>query len=48
MCAKQTRFPIHVTDRTEIAADDLKISILANIVLCHFKHAEMQVGDWAE
>lgn len=39
---------VHVTDGTEIASDDLIVCLLASIVFRHFKHAEVQVGDWTE
>ena len=47
-CTEQTWFLVHVGDRTEIATNDLKIGIVPNIVLRHFKHTKMKVGDWAE
>ena len=45
---QEARFFIHITDRTEITSDDLVVGLLPSIIFRHFKHAEVQVGDWAE
>lgn len=37
-----------VADRTEVAADDLKVCALTNVVLRHLEHPQMKVRDWAE
>ena len=37
-----------VADRAEVAADDLPVGVLANVVLGHLEHAEVKVGDGAE
>ena len=46
--AKQPRFLVHVAHRAEITTDDLEIRILPDIILGHFEHAEVQIGDWTE
>lgn len=46
--AEETRFLVHIANRAEIATDDLKVGVLPDIVLGHFEHAKMEVGDWAE
>lgn len=43
-CAQQTRFLVHVRHWTEIAANDLKVCVLPNIVLGHFKHPEVEIS----
>ena len=48
ICREETGFLVLVAHRTEVAPDDLKFCILANVVLCHLKHAEMEVCDGAE
>ena len=48
VCAEKPRLLVLVADRTEVSADDLEVGILANVVLGHLKHAEMEVGDGAE
>ena len=45
---KETRFLVHVADGTKITTDDFEIGILSNIVLGHFEHTKMQIGDWTE
>lgn len=35
---QQARFLIHVADRAQIASDDLKVGVLANVVLGHLEH----------
>jgi hypothetical protein len=39
---------VHVTDGTEVTSDNLVVGLLPSIVFRHLKHAEVQVGDWAE
>lgn len=39
---------IHITDRTKVAAHNLIVGALADVVDGHFEHAEMKVGDWGE
>ena len=46
--AKQPRFLVHVAHRAEITTDDLELGILPDIILSHFEHAEVQIGDWTE
>ena len=46
--AKQTRFFILVRDGTHVPSHNFEIGILASVVDCHLKHAEVEVGDWAE
>ena len=48
LCTEQARFLIHVANWTEITADNFKVGVLADVVLCHLEHAEMEIGDWAE
>jgi hypothetical protein len=45
---EQPRLLVHITDRTEISANNLEIGILAHIILGHLKHPEMEICDWAE
>ena len=45
---EQTGFLVLVADRTEVPADDLKVCVLADVVLGHLEHAEVEVGDGAE
>ena len=47
-CTEQSRLLIHVADRAEVSADDLKLGILSNVVFGHFEHSKMQVGDRTE
>jgi hypothetical protein len=39
---------VHVADRGEVAADDLKVGVLPDVVDGHLEHAEVEVGDGAE
>ncbi len=48
MCAEKARLLVLVAHWTEVAADDLEVGVLADIVLGHLEHAEVKVGDWAE
>lgn len=48
ICTKQTGFLVQVTDGTQIAANDLKVCVLSDVVFRHFKHAKMEVSDRAE
>lgn len=48
LSTQKTCFLVHVTDRTEIATNDFKVSVLSNVVLGHFKHAEMEICYGAE
>ena len=41
-------FFVLVTDGAEVAADDLKVSVLSDVVFRHFEHSQMKIGDWAE
>ncbi len=41
-------FFVLVTDGAEVAADDLKVSVLSDVVFRHFEHSQMKVCDWAE
>ena len=45
---EQTRLVVLVADGTEISADDLEIGVLANIVLRHLEHPQVEVGYGAE
>lgn len=45
---EQPGFFVHVADGAEIAPQDLKVRILADVVLGHLEHAEMEVRDGAE
>ena len=44
----ETGLLVLVADRAEVAADDLPVGVLADVVLGHLKHSEVEVGDWAE
>jgi hypothetical protein len=46
--AEKTGFLVHVTDGTEVTTQNLEICVLANIVLGHFEHTEVEICDWAE
>lgn len=48
MCAEQTRLVVFVAHRTQIAAHDLEVGVLPDIVLGHFEHSEVEVGDRTE
>ena len=48
MCAEQARLLVLVADWTKVAADNLKGTILSDVVFGHLKHAEVEVGDRAE
>lgn len=48
VCTEQSRLLVHITDRTEVPAHNLKISILTDIVLGHLKHPQMEISDWTE
>lgn len=39
LCAQQTRLFVLFADWTEIAADDLEVGVLSDIVLRHLEHA---------
>ena len=45
---EQPGFLVHVANRTEVTAKDLKVCVLPDVVLCHFEHAKVKVCDWAE
>lgn len=47
-CTKESRFLVHVAHRAEISTENFKVSVLSDIVFCHFKHAQMKVSDWTE
>jgi hypothetical protein len=46
--AEQPRLLVHVRDRTEIPAYDLKIGVMADVVAGHFEHPEVEIGDRAK
>ena len=46
--AEEARLLVLVTDRAKVAPDDLPVGILADVVLGHLEHAEVEVGDGAE
>lgn len=46
--AQQPGLLVHVADRTEVAAHDLEVCALADVVDGHLEHAKMEVGDWGE
>ena len=48
MRTKQARLFIHITDGTQISGYDLKVRVLPDVIFSHFKHAQVQIGDWAE
>ena len=45
---EQTGFVVLVADRTQVAANDLEVSVLANVVLGHLEHAQVEIGYWTE
>ena len=45
VCAEQTRLVVLVAHGTQIPADDLEVGVLPNIVLGHFEHSEVEIGD---
>ena len=45
VCAEQTRLVVLVAHRTQIAAHNLEAGVLPNIVLGHFEHSEVEIGD---
>lgn len=48
MCVKQSRFLVLITNGTEITAYNFVICVLANVVLGHLEHPEMEISDRAE
>lgn len=42
-CTEQAWLLVHVADRTEIPAHNLKIGILADVILGHLEHSEMEI-----
>lgn len=48
MGAQEAGFLVLITDWTQVASNYFEIGVLSNIVFGHLKHAEMQVGNWAE
>ena len=48
LCAEKTRLLVLIAHRAEVAADNLEVGILADVVLGHLEHAEVKVGDGAE
>lgn len=48
LCAEQARLLVHVAHGAEVPADDLKVGVLAHVVLGHLEHAEVEVGDGTE
>lgn len=45
---QESGFLVHITDRTEVTSDDLVVGLLPSVIFGHLKHAEVQIGDWAE
>ena len=45
---QEARLLVHITNGTEVTSDDLVLGLLSGVIFSHFKHAEVQVGDWAE
>lgn len=41
MGTEQAWFLVHVADRAEIASYNLELGVLPDIILGHFKHAQM-------
>ena len=48
VCAEKPGLLVLVADRAEVAADNLEVGVLADVVLGHLEHAQVQVGDRAE
>ena len=48
MSTEQPGLLVLVADGTEITSHYLEIGILSNIVLCHLKHAKVEISNWAE
>ena len=48
VCIKKAGFLVLVRDRTQIPPDDLEIGVLADVVLGHLEHSEVEVCDRAE
>lgn len=48
LCAEETWLLVLVANGAQIAPYDLKIRVLADVVLRHLEHAQMEVGEWAE
>lgn len=45
---QETGLLVHITDWTEITADNLVVGLLPSIISGHLKHAKVEVGDWTE
>ncbi len=45
---KKARFLVLVRDRTQVPSDDLEVGVLADVVLRHLEHSQMEVCDGAE
>jgi hypothetical protein len=48
VCTEQARLLVLIRDGTHVATHDFEIGILANVVLGHLEHSQMQVGDGRE
>lgn len=48
VCAEQARLLVLVAHGAEVAADDLKVGVLADIVDGHLEHAQVKERDRAE
>ena len=48
LCTEKTGLLVLIAHRAEVAADNLEVGILANVVLGHLEHAEVKKRDRAE
>lgn len=48
LSGEKARFLVLVTDRTEIAPNNLKVCVVTTVVSGHLEHAQMEVCNWAE
>ena len=48
LCAEKARLLVLIAHRAEVAAYNLEVGILADVVLGHLKHSEVEVSNWAE
>ena len=48
LASQETRFLVTVVHWTKISPDDFKGSALSDVIVCHFKHTEVEIGDWRE
>ena len=46
--SEETWFVVLVTDGAKVAPDDLKVGILADVILRHLEHSEVEVGNGAK